>query len=179
MAISKARKDALVAQYKQLIDESDAIFIAEYSGVDVKTLQGLRAKLREADGNFHVTKNTLFKIALEQNGRPVPEDILVGQVGTGFAMGEAPTMAKAFVDFAKKEDNLTIKGGIFGESLLTAEGVEALAKLPTLDQLRGQLLGLISGPAQGVVGALGGGVRQIVNVIDAYAKNEDGAAEAA
>ncbi len=179
MAISKARKDELVAQYKQLIDESDAIILAEYDGMNVKMMQGLRSKLREVDGSFHVTKNTLLKIALKQNGKTVPDDLLVGQVGTGFAMGEVPTMAKAFVDFAKKEDNLTIKGGIFGDDLLTSEGVEALAKLPTLDQLRGQLIGLISTPAQGLVGVLGGGVRQVVNVIDAYAKSEDEAAEAA
>ena len=178
MAISKTRKEELLAQYGDLIGKSDAIFLAEYAGMSVKAMNSLRDEVYKADGAFHVTKNTLLKRALEDAARSVPEDMLLGQLASGFALGEAPTLAKALVDFAKKEDNLTLKGGFLGDELLTADQIEALAKLPSLDQLRSQLIGLINGPAQGIVSAVTNGVRQVVNVLDAYAK-EEGEAEAA
>lgn len=178
MAISKARKDELVAQYTKLIEESDGIFLAEYKGVNVKSLESLREDVNKAGGAFHITKNTLFKIALEQTNQPVPEDLLQGQIATGFALSEVPTLAKAVVKFAESEDRLVIKGGIFSGRVLSVDDVEALAKMPSLDQLRGQLIGLLNAPAQNIVSVVTNGVRQVINVIDAYAKSEE-AAEAA
>ena len=110
---------------------------------------------------------------------PVPDDLLVGQVATGFAMGEVPAMAKALVDFAKDVDRLKLRGAIMSGRTLNADEVEALAKLPSLEQLRGQLIGLISAPAQNIVSVVTNGVRQVINVIDAYAKSEDEGADAA
>ena len=179
MAISKKRKDTLVSQYKELIDESRAIFLTEYGGMSVKKLEALRAKVRDADGTFYITKNTLLKLALEESDVPAPSDLLIGQIATGFALGEVPSMAKALVDFAKTEEHLTIKGGILSQKVLSSKDVEALAELPSLDELRAQIIGLIDGPARGIVSTLSSGVRQIVNVVDAYAKSEDTAPEAA
>ena len=181
MAISKKRKDKLVAEYKALIDQSKAVFLADYSGMNVKELEGLRAKIREANGAFYITKNTLLRIALQESGQPVPDELLNGPVASGFALGEVPSMAKALVDFAKGVDKLSVKGGILESTTLTAQQVEDLANLPSLDQLRAQILGLINGPAQGIVSAVTNGVRQVINVVDAYAKSEDeeNAAEAA
>lgn len=181
MAISKARKDELVAQYMELIDSSKAIFLTEYGGMNVKAVEGLREKVREADGAFFITKNTLLIHALRESNKPIPDEMLVGQVATGFAQGEAPTLAKALTEYAKKEDNFAVKGGILDAEILSVEQVEALANLPTLDQLRGQLIGLISAPAQNIAGAIASGVRQVINVLDAHAKSEEGeeAAEAA
>ena len=179
MAISKKRKDILVAQYKDLIEQSEAIFLTDYGGMAVKDMQALRSKLREADGTFYVTKNTLFSLALEESDLPAPSDMLVGQVASGFAMGEAPTLAKALVNFAKKEDHLTIKGGIMDNKVLSQGDVETLAKLPSLDQLRAQIIGLIDGPARGLVSTVSSGVRQVVNVVDAYSKSEEAEPESA
>ncbi len=179
MAISKARKDELVAQYMELIERSRAIYITEYTGMNVKTMDELRNKVYEVDGEYHVTKNTLLKYALESSDMPVPEELLVGQVATGFALGEAPALAKALADFADSNDTLTLRGGVMGSNLLSAAEVEALAKLPSLEQLRAQIIGLISAPAQNIVSVVASGMRQIVNVIDAYAKSEDDAAEVA
>ena len=179
MAISKERKDELVAQYQELIEGSKALILTAYGGMSVKDMQALRGKLREVDGSYYVTKNTLFSLALQESELPSPDELLVGQVASSFAMGEAPTLAKALVNFAKKEDNLTIKGGIMDKMVLSQGEVEALAELPSLDQLRAQLIGLIDGPARGLVSALNGGVRQVVNVVDAYAKSEEAEPEAA
>lgn len=181
MAISRARKEELVQQYMDLIDASQAIFIAEYGGMNVKSLEGLRQKAREVDGAIFVTKNTLLAHALREKNRPVPEELLVGQVAAGFATGEAPSLAKTLMEYAKGEANLKIKGGILDQNILNPAQIEALADLPPLDHLRAQILGLINAPAQNIAGVIAGGVRQIVNVLDAYAKKADGdaAAEAA
>lgn len=178
MAISKERKEELVTQYKELIGNSRALILADYGGMSVKRMEGLRAKVRDANGAFYVTKNTLLKIALEETGQPVPDELLLGQVATGFALGEVPSLAKALVDFAKEEDNLKLKGGIMEGEMLSTDQVESLASLPSLDELRAQIIGLINGPAQNIAGVIAGGVRQVVNVLDAYARSEETAAEA-
>ena len=178
MAISKARKDELVAQYTKLIEESGGIFITDYKGMDVKSMETLRKDVDKADGAFHITKNTLLKIALEQTGQPALDDLLQGQIATSFALDEVPTLAKTMVKFADDEEHLVIKGGIFSGRVLTVDEVEALAKMPSLDEVRGQLIGLLNAPAQNIVSVVTNGVRQVVNVIDAYAKSEE-AAEAA
>ena len=145
MAISRARKDDLLAQYDDLIQNSQAIFLTEYSGMDVKKMAALRGKVYEANGVFHVTKNTLFKLALEKAQKELPDNFLEGQLATGFALEEAPSLAKALVDFAKKEENAKLRGGFLGNEFMTVEQIESLAKLPSLDQLRSQIIGLVNG----------------------------------
>lgn len=179
MAINKERKDELVGQYRELLHNSSAIFLAQYTGMSVKEMEALRIKVDDADGRINVTKNTLLRVAMEENDLEPPLDLLTGQLLTSFALGEAPTLAKALVDSAKTNDKFKIIGGMLGERRLTAAEVEALATLPSLDQLRAQILGLINAPAQGIVSAVTNGVRQVVNVLDAYARKDEAEAEAA
>jgi large subunit ribosomal protein L10 len=180
LAISRERKEELVSEYVDLLTRSQAVFLAEYTGLTVKQMETLRNEVRNAQSSLSVTKNTLLSYALEQSGKPVPSDLLAGQIATGFALGEAPALAKILVDYAKKDDKLKLRGGIMGENLLSPAQVEALATLPPLEHLRAQILGLINAPAQNLASVLAGGVRQVVNVIDAYAKKDETAeAEAA
>jgi large subunit ribosomal protein L10 len=175
LAITKDRKDELVADYVELINRSQAIFLTEYTGMSVAKMESLRGEVRKVDGALHVTKNTLLRYALEQTGRPVPEALLNGQVATGFALGEASILAKTLVDYARKDELLKLRGGILGDKLLNAGQVDTLAKLPSLNELRAQLIGIISTPAQNITSAVANGVRQVINVVDAYARKEDGA----
>ncbi len=179
MAISKARKDELLEQYAALIDDSSALFFAEYTGMNVKAMNELRGKVYEADGVFHITKNTILSLALGNADQEIPAELLQGQLATGFALNEAPTLAKALVDYAKKSDNLALKGGLFDSKFLTPAEIEALAKMPSLDQLRSQILGLVNAPARDIASVIATGVRQVVNVVDAYSKSEENATEAA
>jgi len=173
LAISRARKEELVALYIDLIENSKAVFLTEYSGLNVKDMENLRTEVDKANGAYHVTKNTLLQHALEKTEVSIPDDFLLGQLATGFALEEAPSLAKALVDFADKNDNLKIKGGFLGARYLSVEEIEALAKLPSLDQLRAQILGLLNAPAQNIAGVVASGVRQVVNVLDAYSKTEE------
>lgn len=179
MAITKKRKDELVEQYQELVGKSQAIFLAEYSGMSVKSMEAFRTEVLKNNGAFHVTKNTLLGIALKEAEWPVPDELLAGQMATSFATTEIAGLVKAMMDFAKKEDKFKLKGGILGNQVLTPQQVEALATLPTLDQLRSQLIGMINAPARGIVSAVTNGVRQVVNVLDAYAKKDSSADETA
>jgi large subunit ribosomal protein L10 len=175
LAISRERKEELVEQYVELLNQSRAMFLAEYSGVTVSQLEKLRSDVRNADGAFHITKNSLLVLALEQSGQTVPEELLLGQTAAGFALGELPTMAKTLVDFADNVEMFSLKGGLMDGSLLTPDAIEAMAKLPSLDELRAQIIGLINAPAQNVTSTVANGVRQLINVVNAYATQEDAA----
>ncbi len=180
MAITRERKEELVAKYVELLKQSDAVFIAEYKGLTVKKLQDLRAEARKSGGVVYVTKNTLLLKALEEVGMATPTDQMKGQLATSFSMGgDAPSMAKVMLEYAKKEDLLTVKGGVLGKNALSAKQVEDLSKLPSLDQLRAQLMGVISAPARNVASVIAGGVRQVVNVLDAYTRKDESAEAAA
>lgn len=173
MAISRKRKEELVQLYTTMINDSRAIYWTEYSGLSVSQMDELRTKIIEADGAFYVTKNTLMLHALKEAGHEVPDDLLTGQLATGFALAEAPSVAKALVDYAKDEDNVVLRGGLMDENILTIADVESLANMPSLDELRSQLIGLISAPARDIASVVASGVRQVVNVLDAYAKQEE------
>lgn len=179
MAISRERKEELVAQYTDLLNQSKAMFLVDYSGVSVAELEQLRAEVRKVEGAFHITNNNLLRLALEQSANPIPETVLVGQTAAGFAQGELPAMAKALVEFSDEIEAFVLKGGVMDGALLSIEQVEALAELPSLDELRAKILGLINAPARNIAWTVSSGVRQVVNVLNAYATREEGAGEAA
>jgi large subunit ribosomal protein L10 len=178
LAISRDKKDALIKGYVEQLQGSQAIIITQYRGLKVKELQQLRAKIRQANGSFAVVKNTLAERALAEVGLPVPKDLLVGPLGIGFCGNNIPDVAKAVTDFVKDHELMQIKGGLLGNRVIDEAGVRNLAKLPSIEVLRAQLLGLINAPASQLVGVLSGGVRQIVNVVNAYAEKGNAPAEA-
>lgn len=175
MAISREKKEALVEQYIELLNQSKAVFLTQYAGVSVAEMESLRAEVRNADGAFHITKNSLLRLALERSDRPIPEELFLGQTAAGFALGELPAMAKTLVDFSDEVEAFSLKGGMMDGTMLTPEEIEALAKLPSLDELRAQIIGMLSAPAQNIASTVTNGVRQLVNVINAYATQEESA----
>lgn len=187
MAISKARKEELVALYADLIERSDAIFVAKYAGMTVKQMEELRQKVREANGAIHVTKNTLLTHALQEADMPVPVELLSGQVAATFSLGEAPGMAKMLKKYAKDEELFELNGAIFGTQILDEKGITSLSEMPSLPEVRSKLAGLLSGksitgkmvrlfatPAQDTVSILNNSVNQVVNVLNARATSEGG-----
>jgi large subunit ribosomal protein L10 len=178
LAITRERKDELVQTYTDLIQKSQALILIEYRGLNMKGMDPLRRKVREASAELRVVKNTLALIALKQAGYAAPEDLFSQTTAVAFAFADPPAVAKALTGLAKDSEFIKIKGALLGNSLLSAKEVEALAQLPPLPALRGQLLGLITSPASRLVGVMASGVRQVVNVVKAYADKESGAGEA-
>jgi large subunit ribosomal protein L10 len=176
LPLSRESKEALVEEYADLLERSNAIIFTEYRGLNNPEMTRLRRAVREADGVYQVTKLTLLQLALEKIGYPVPEDMLTGKpIAVGFCLDEVPAVAKAIVDFAEDEtEDLVLHGGMLGQDFLTAAQIEALAELPPLDVLRSQLIGLLDAPASQLVGVIQAGVSQIVNVLNAYTQQEEG-----
>lgn len=169
MAINKEKKHELVEQYKGWLDDYSGVVVTSYSGITVKQLEELRRKVRDIGGQFHIVKNTLIKLALEEAGITLPEDMLDGTTAIGFASEEIPELAKAIADLAKETDAMSIKGGVISSVIYDGNQMKRLADLPPLPVLQAQLLSMIQTPASKVAMALSGSVRQIVNVTKAYA----------
>lgn len=180
MAISRARKEELVAQYSDLLEKSNGFVIIQYGGLSVSQVNGLRKAVMDADGKYAVTKNTLFTKALQSNGWQVPDDLLKGPVAVAFGLENFPGVAKAVLNYTDDKEfagKFDVKGGVMGEDILNAQSVEAISKLPTLDELRAQLAGLVVAPAQGLVNVVYAATGQVVNVLQAYVdKDSDDAA---
>lgn len=181
MAITKERKVELVAEYSELLSKTDGFIVTEYRGLSVSKLDDLRNRLRAAaGGGYTITKNTLFSIALEQNGWPVPESLLVGPTAVVFGNGNLPAVAKAVQAFQKDNPDLFIvKGGVLAQSIFSANDIEAVSNLPTLDEIRAQLIGLITQPAAGIAGAINAATAGVVNVLHAYVNEQQGGEEPA
>jgi large subunit ribosomal protein L10 len=178
LAITKERKRELVAQYTELLGRSRAVILTDYLGLNVAQITRLRNQIREANGAYYVTKNTLVRLALEQAGLTVPDEWLEGPTAMGFCFDQVPFIAKVITDFANETQILTVKGALLGERAVDAAQVRALANLPPAEVLRAQILGALTAPMSGLVGALNGLLSGLVGVLDARGE-QLGEAEAA
>lgn len=167
MAITKERKQELVTLYTDLLERSQAVILTNYHGLDVAQITQLRRRIREANGAYYVTKNTLIGLALERKGLKLPKEWLEGPTAIGFCFDEVPAIAKTIVDFAGEAELLTIKGAVLGDRAVGEEKVRVLASLPPTEILQAQVLGALTAPMSGLVGALNGVLAGLVGVFDA------------
>jgi len=177
LAITKKHKDELVAQYTEWLKSSEAMVFAEYTGMTMKDLDALRVKIRDVGGEFHIIKNTLGKLAFQEAGLPLVEELFDGSTAVGFAFKDTPAFAKAVIEYAKAVETFKIKGGYLESKPISANGVKSLAELPPLSVLRAQLLGTLLAPASKLVRTLAEPGRSIAAVIKAYSE-PDAPAEA-
>jgi large subunit ribosomal protein L10 len=170
LAISKKRKEDLVKQYVDMLGRSSGVVLAGFSGVTVKDLEGLRHRIREAGGEFHIVKNSLMDLAFKQAGFKMEGEYLVGTTAVGFAGEDMSAVAKAIVELAKETEALQVKAGIIEGTTYSGKEVELFADLPPLSVLQSRLLSVLQGPAGRMAGVLGESVRQIATVVKAYSE---------
>ncbi len=175
MPLTREQKNQIIEEYVELLQASQGLIMADYRGLTVKEMQALRRQVKDAGGRMRVVKNTLFRIAMERTGLPVPTELLVGPVLVGFGVEDVPPIAKAFVNYAKDVPALKIKGGMLGERLLSVQEVEDLAKLPSMDVLRAQLVAAIQGPLTNLVGIISAPMREIAYVLQARSEQSEAA----
>ena len=171
MAISKQRKEEVLAQYNDWVKRSEAVILVEYTGANMKSLDALRAKIREAGGEFHVAKNTLVRRVFADNGMDVPGDMLVKSTAVSFAFTDPASTAKALTDATKGSEFVKVKGGFMGGKSLNAAQVKALSDLPPLPVMRATLLGVLQAPAGKLVRTLAEPARGLAAVIKAHAES--------
>jgi large subunit ribosomal protein L10 len=177
LAFSRKHKDKLVVDYTEWIKNSQAMYLAAYSGVTMKAVNSLRAKARETGSEVHVVKNTLFNMAMKNAGLELSAEMLEGSTLIGFALQDPPGLAKVFADFTKGSETVKIKGGFLGTQSLTPSEVKAMADLPSLPVMQAILLGTILAPASQLVRTLVEPARSLAAVLQAY--SEKSAAPAA
>lgn len=173
MAISKERKDELVDQYVEWLSNSRAVIVTSYTGMTMQQIDDLRSRARQAGAEFHIVKNTLGKVAFRTVGLHDADRFLEGSTAIGFALQDAPSLAKMMSEFARTSEFLKIKGGYLGERAISAADVQALADLPPLPVMRAQLLGTIMAPASKLVRTLAEPGRQVASVIRAFSEKEE------
>lgn len=154
--------------------DAGAVVVAHYTGLTVADMSALRVQMKEAGGTVKVAKNRLAKLALEGTESAHISDLFTGQ--TLVAYSEDPVTApKVAVEFAKKNEKLVILGGAMGATNLDVNGVKSLAELPSLDELRGKLVGMIQTPAQRIAMIAKAPAGQVARVIGAYADKGEAA----
>lgn len=176
MAISKERKNEVVALLKEWAARSEAMYVAQFTGLNMKQIDDLRHRVRQCGGEFHVVKNTLARIAFKEAGFPLEENLLSGSTAIAFAFQDPPALAKVLFEFNRTNQALVVKGGYLKQALLSAENVRALSELPPLPVVRAQLLGTIMAPASQLARILAEPGRQIAAVLKAYSEKDNQAA---
>lgn len=170
--MDRAQKAEAVAELKRTFSETQVVVVTRNLGMTVAQSTALRNRMRDAGARYKVTKNTLTLIALEGTTYAPIGDMLTGP--TALATSPDPVAAaKAAVDFAKTTDKFEIVGGAMGDTLLDLAGVKALAELPSLDELRATIVGLIQAPATKIARTIAEPAALLARVFGAYAAKED------
>jgi len=172
LAISKQRKKELVDQYEKWLNRSQAMILTGYLGLSMKEIDELRAKVRQAGGEFHIIKNTLGKVAFDAVGLSLSSNFLDGGTAIAFAFQNAPEMAKLVAEYARTSEFVKIKGGYLDKLPISSDEIKALAELPPLPVMRAQLLGTILAPASKLVRTLVEPARQVAAVLKSYADKD-------
>jgi large subunit ribosomal protein L10 len=169
--MDRSQKAESVAQLNAVFNEVGVVVVTRNLGLSVKQSTDLRAKMREAGGTYKVAKNRLARLALKDTQYQGLEEYLTGP--TALAWSTDPVAAaKAAVDFAKTNDKLEIVGGAMGSTQLNAEGVKALAAMPSLDELRAKIVGLVNAPATKVAQLVNAPAAKLARVFGAYGAKE-------
>jgi large subunit ribosomal protein L10 len=153
--MNKEQKAAAVEEIAEGLEGAEAIFAVDYRGISVPQAAELRARLAEADAVFSVVKNRLAKLAAERSGTADLDELLVGPTALTLIKGDPVTAAKAISTFSREHQILAYKGGIMDGAPLDPDGFAAIARLPALDMLHGQLVGMTASPLTGLVAGMG------------------------
>jgi len=172
--VNRTDKEQLVASLNRTLADANLVVVTHFSGMTVAEMGDLRARMRAAGASLKVTQNRLTRRALEGTKFKNIEALFTGP--TAIAYSKDPVAAaKVAVTYAKSNAKLVIVGGALGEEELAVDGVKALAALPSLDEIRGKIVGLINAPATKIAGVLQAPAGQLARVCDAYARKGEAA----
>jgi len=172
--VDRAQKREAVAELNAVFSSTSSVIVTHYSGLSVAEITDLRQQMQAAGATFKVTKNRLTKLALDGTLYAPLTDLFTGP--TGIAYSDDPVApAKVAVNFAKSNEKLIVLGGGMGDKQLDVNGVKALASLPSLDALRGKLVGLLQAPATKLAGVIQAPASQLARVLSAQGSKEEAA----
>ena len=172
--MDRSQKEELVASLHQTFAETNLIIVTQQSGMTVAEVSDLRRKRRDAGASFKVTKNRLTRLALEGTKFEALKELFTGPTAVAVSL-DPVAAAKVCVAYAKANEKLIIVGGAMGETQLDAQAIQSLATLPSLDQLRGKLIGLLQAPATKVAGVVQAPAAQLARIFSAYSSQGEAA----
>ncbi|MCW5696494.1 MAG: 50S ribosomal protein L10 [Bauldia sp.] len=172
--MDRAEKRESVATLNAAFSETGVVIVAHYSGLTVADMTTLRARMRQAGASTKVVKNRLAKLALRGTPAEPISDLFSGPTLVAYSSDPVGT-AKAAVDYARTNEKLILLGGAMGATKLDADGIKALATLPSLDELRAKLVGMIQTPATRIAQVIKAPAGQIARVLNAYATKDEAA----
>jgi len=172
--VDRAAKKNMVMELNGVFRTANVVVVAHYAGLRVADMQKLRAQMKQAGATVKVAKNRLAKIAVDGTDAAAIAALLKGPTVIAYS-GDPVAAPKVATDFAKAHDKFVILGGAMGRTALNPDGVKALAALPSLDELRAKLVGLIEAPATKIVQLVNAPAAKLARVVQAYAKKDDAA----
>ena len=172
--MDRGAKEALVTQLHQSLAAASLVVVTQQKGLTVAETTKLRRQMREAGASFKVAKNRLARLALKGTAFESLSEQLKGPTGLAYST-DPVAAARVAVKYAKDNDKLSILGGAMSGQVFDAAGVDALSKLPSLDELRGKIVGLLQAPATKVAGVLVAPAGQLARVFNAYATKSEAA----
>ena len=172
--MDRSEKEELVASLHKTFDEASMVVVTHYSGLTVAEMGDLRDQMREAGASFKVTKNRLTRLALQGTKFENLNDMFTGPTAIAYS-GDPVAPAKVCMNFAKKNDKLVVMGGAFGEEKLDIAGIKTMASLPSLDELRAKIVGMLNTPATRIAGVLQAPAGQVARVLSARGQQDEAA----
>jgi len=166
--MTREQKEAFVADFQERLERSEAIFLTDFTGLDVKAMTSLRSRLKKAGGEYLVVKNRLVKRAFADSGAPDISRYLVGPTGVVFGDEDIVAAARTITEFAKDNgDRPVFKVGVLETSILDPDRIEQVARMPSREELLSQAAGVLGGPMAALAGALGGKLQEMAGLVDA------------
>jgi large subunit ribosomal protein L10 len=172
--MDRAQKADSIEALKGVFADAGAVVVTHYLGLTVAEMSDLRGRLRKEGASLKVVKNRLAQKAMDGSAGAAGDALFKGPVAIAFAK-DPVSAAKVATQYAKDNEKFTVVGAVLGKTVLNEAGVKSLATLPSLDQLRGQIIGLISAPATKVAGVLAAPAGQLARVFNAYATKDEAA----
>lgn len=169
--MDRAAKKELVATLSGVFRDTGVVVVAHYSGLNVAQMQTLRRQMKQAGAAVRVAKNSLARIALQGTDAAAVMPLLKGPTLLAYS-GDPVAAPKVAAEFAKAHDKFVILGGAMGKTALDQNGVKALASLPSLDELRAKIVGLISAPATKIAQVVNAPAAKLARVVEAYSKKD-------
>jgi large subunit ribosomal protein L10 len=167
MALTKAKKEQLVADYAEKLDRSQAVILTNHQGLNVAQISNLRHRLRAVGTGYQVIKNTLFRLALEEMNLPELGELLEGPTSTTFCYEEVQPAAQVLMEFGSEAGTFAVKGGLLGSRPLGRAEIGRLATLPSQEIVLLQVLSALQSPIRGLVNVLSGPMRGLITVLQA------------
>jgi large subunit ribosomal protein L10 len=169
--VDRAAKKELVATLSGVFRDTGVVVVAHYSGLNVAQMQTLRSRMKQAGAAVRVAKNSLARIAVQGTDAAVVMPLLKGPTLIAYS-GDPVAAPKVAAEFAKANEKFVILGGAMGKTALDQNGVKALASLPSLDELRAKIVGLISAPATKIAQVVNAPAAKLARVVEAYSKKD-------